>query len=140
MRPKSILLFEKLLLGSTALVVLNLLLHYGRLRDDAIADGTSPAGPFLGIVLAVAVNLLLWFFIARRASTFTKWVMVVLMVLALIGFAADYPAALEIGFVYVLWSAINLGLQAAALAMLFRRDAAEWLRSKGRTLDPRIFE
>lgn len=140
MRPKSILLFERLFLGGTALVVLNILFHYNRLRDYAIAQGVSPAGPIVGLISTLVFNLLFWFFIARRASGIARWIFVALLALGMIGFVADYRKALGIGASYLLWSTINAFLQLAAAGLLFRGDAAEWFRSKGRIIDPRIFE
>jgi hypothetical protein len=140
-RPTSILLFEKLFLASTAIVLLNTLVNYSRMRDLWLADGLPAAGPLLlSLFLGIIPNLLFWFFIARRASNVAKWILATLLALGVASYPWTYADDLEVGTAYLLVNAADLLLMAAATLLLFRRDSAEWLKNRGRVLQPEIFE
>ena len=142
MRPPSIVWFEKLYLAGVAIGFLNLALNYAEIRERAIALNTSPAGSLIGAVVGLAINGLFWFFIARRASNATKWILVVLTAIGMVGILAMLPLLASYGPVYATLTAVVTVLQLAAVTCLFRRDAAVWLKSGGRhgPVDAATFE
>lgn len=128
MRPASIIRFEQLYLASIALAAVNSALLLSP------AAGYAPPGEASGLIgfvaTSLAVSLLLWFFAARRASRIAKWLMVALFVLG----AAGLPAILSAGPLDIpaVLTVVTWGLQAAAIWMLFRPDAAAWFKGRGR--------
>lgn len=143
MRPVSIIWFERLFLASIVLELVNSILIWEESMAMIAADPIlSPRGAiYLVLTMAISsgINLLLWYFIARRASNVAKWILVVLTVLglavtAMLFATSDYPRGLE-----DVATTIIYGLYLASIAMLFRSDAREWFERKGRMLDPDIF-
>lgn len=141
MRPRSIELFEKLYLGAAGVGLLNALVNYGALREQAVATGTAAATPLLGAAIGLGINLLFWFFIARRASNVAKWIMTVMTALGLVSLGLMWSVLGAYGPVYLTLNAVTTALQVAALVCLFRADAAAWLKSKGKDapIDPTVF-
>ena len=131
MRPQSIIRFEQFYLGGTAITivvqVLNMLRLFGPIRTEELAFAT------LLIILAIGYGLafLFWYLIARRASNIAKWVLVILTVLGLFGNVPLMIAQPQTEFAYTAVMALILVLQLIAMVYLFRRDAVEWLRSRG---------
>jgi hypothetical protein len=143
MRPVSIIWFERLFLASIVLGLANSILVWEESMATITADPVlaSLGATFLIVTMAISegINLLLWYFIARRAANVAKWILVVLTLVSLAGTAmllatATYPTGLE-GVV----TTIVLGLYLVSVGMLFRSDAREWFERKGRMLDPDIF-
>ena len=90
MRPTSIVLFERLFLLSLAIALVNGFLQYDALvaqvgNDPALAQLGWGSGAIL-VVMAISllIPLLLWYFIARRASNIAKWILVVMTLLGLL--------------------------------------------------------
>ena len=136
MRPRSIRQFEWLFIVQATTSILAIMINYGLLRQRAIDAGVSPLGPLVGMLLSLIVDVPLWFFIARRASSASKWIMVVLSVLTIIGLPGELTDAREISLSYQVLFGISVIGWFAALAMLFRRDARIWLRSHGKSPEP----
>lgn len=148
MRPQSIELFEKVYLASIAIGLVAVAVGWRVLTAESQARmATASAGTVQGIligsmVLVFGISLLLWFLIARKASNVAKWILVVLAA------SGVYSLLKEIVFSTVpkdLDFALNtastlLGLYAVWL--LFRPDAAAWLKSKGADGpgDPKTFD
>lgn len=131
MRPQSIIRFEQFYLGSTAITVvmevLNTLGLFGPVESEDLGPYVMP----ILLVISYGLVLVFWYLIAHRASNIAKWILVVLTVVGLLGttmllatYAQTYPA-------YTLASALVLLLQLVSIVYLFRRDAVEWLRSRG---------
>jgi len=142
MRPKSIVMFERLFLASLVLGALGVLLSYQKLTDLAANDpgmrqlGVG-SGFLVGVVIAsYAVYLLLWYLIARGASNVAKWILVVFTVLgvlfALPGLAGAWDSTSAL-------SLVVYALEILAVVYLFRPDAKEWLAGKGQA-DPATFD
>lgn len=143
MRPKSIILFERLFLIMVALGVLNAVMAWDRsVAEIAAQPGLSEIASYAMAAVAgfsTIIYLLLWFFIAWRASRIAKWIYVVLvaisfasLALQLAGGRFGVDAAAWVGFAVLalmLWSA----------ALLFRRDAVLWLGGKGAGPHPDVF-
>lgn len=124
MRPASIKLFERLYLGSLAIGLVNSAIIVTSVSEAELAtEGTS----FFGILAtALVISLLLWFFVAHRRSSIAKWILIALFALGLLGLPAILTEGafdLTDGLTVATWL-----LQAAAIWMLFRPDAAEWFR------------
>ena len=141
MRPKSIRQFEWLFLLQAAATILAIMVNYTLLRQRAIDVGASPTGPIAGVLLTLIVDVPLWFFITRRASNFSRWVMVVLSVLTIVGLPGGLASANQIGISYAVLFGLGIVGWFAALALLFRPDASAWLKSRGKSpeIDPEVF-
>lgn len=141
--PVSIVRFSQAMLASIALSVVQMALNFDNQRE-ILARNPQTAGLGDGFVIATlgfgfAIFLLLWFFIARRASNIAKWVLVVLTVIGLFwlpGTLRDALAAspFSLGLVVAV-----LVLQLFALGFLFRPDARDWLAGKA-PADPDTFD
>ena len=123
MRPTSIVLFERLFLLSLAIALVNGFLQYDALvaqvgNDPALAQLGWGSGAIL-VVMAISllIPLLLWYFIARRASNIAKWILVVMTLLD----------AGQLGSLAGIASLAVTILQLVAIVLLFRADARAWL-------------
>lgn len=139
MKPKSIQAFDRLYLGALAVGAINNVLHWDVSRAALQAQPAMPFGPaFLAVTTAIGflIPLLLWYFVSRRASTIAKWILVVLFVIGLIGFAVGIAGgAATAGGLAVMIGVIATALQAAAVWMLFRPDATAWFSGRGHHAD-----
>ena len=142
MRPASIVMFERLFLASLALSVVSFLINYeSMVRDLETQPGVAELGFGSGFAIGsmavgLAIFLLLWFFIARKASSVAKWILVVLLALSVISLPGMLMGQWNLGVV------LGLGvyaLEIAAAAYLFRADAAAWFRGEP-TADPATFD
>ena len=135
MKPQSIRRFDQLYLGSIALSLVGYFISYDAMVTQ-METRTAAAGVELGsgavigtIVLGLAVNLLLWFLVSRKASEIAKWIIVLLFVVGLIS-AIGLPGSpgLFAGpwtLIKTISAAIVL-LEAAAVYYLFQPDAKIW--------------
>ena len=130
MRPTSIVLFERLFLLSLAIALVNGFLQYDALvaqvgNDPALAQLGWGSGAIL-VVMAISllIPLLLWYFIARRASNIAKWILVVMTLLGLLFVNLD-PG--HLGSLAGIASLAVTILQLVAIVLLFRADARAWL-------------
>ena len=130
MKPRSIIHFQRLFLGSTLLTIANIFIHYSALRSSALAKGASPAGPILGVIVAMGFYALFRFGIGRIASNVAKWLFVAFTVFSLVQIPINLPETIRIGPSYALLDAFCFVLQLAAATMLFRQDAADWLKGR----------
>lgn len=134
MRPKSIILFERLYLASIATGVVITILTYERTiaqigREPSMAALGWGAGTFVIIfAISMAVSLLLYYLIAYRANVIAKWVLVAFTAIGFLGLrgAISAPDGLELAAV-VLMNLLALG----AVIMLFRGDARSWFAGNG---------
>ncbi len=140
-RPRSVALFERLYVSSQAASILAIFLHYGTLRSAAIANGSSPAGPIVGVFLILVISVPLWFFIVRRASNIAKWITIILFAIGLLGLPSSLSKTLAVGPAYFVLSLLALVLSIGSVIMLFKQDSVFWLKSNGKALpvDPEIF-
>ncbi len=133
MRPSSIVRFDRLYLASIAIGLIGNFLEWpvtmARLAEnpDTARLGSTATVAAGGMIAAgVVIALLLWFFIARRASVVAKWILVVFTAFAigslLLGFSSGAVILDTGGIVRI----VAVALQAAAVFFLFRRDAAAW--------------
>jgi multidrug transporter EmrE-like cation transporter len=135
-KPKSVTMFNRFNLAATLIAIANILVHYALLRNLAISNGTSPAGPFLGILFLALSYLIFWFFIYRRGSKVARWIFLVFTAVSIAMVPLTLRDTLAIGAAYAIADGVSFLFQLAAAAMLFRRDATSWLgRKKDRRVD-----
>jgi len=136
MRPPSIVTFERLFLGSLALSVIAFIVGYGAMMEQSERE---PALQQLGLgggfvtgafAVGVAVYLLLWFLIARKASRVAKWILVVLSAIGLFSFLYSLATGEVRLDLSALLGAAYYVLEIAAVVCLFRTDANAWFRKE----------
>ena len=135
MRPKSIELFEKVYLLS---IVLSM---FGPKRMYPVTEmafsQTGVDAPIVGqaliagVVLGFLIPLLLWYFIARRASNVAQWILIALTALGLLSFVAGLADPARTKGMLLAGSVVITALTLYAVWLLFRPDAKAWLGSKG---------
>lgn len=129
MRPKSIVLFDRMFLASLVIGAINAVLTFNDMMDAlATNPNTAPLGWGSGAVVAIIavsllIPLLLWHYIAHRASSLAKWILVVLTVGGILFAGVDLTRMGSLSEIAVL--AVTV-LQIAAIVMLFRPDANAW--------------
>ena len=139
MRPQSIINFDRCYLGVIAINVLNNILNWSAAKaqlNAAASTGVASSGALgtglvVGAVVGIAINLLLWYFIAKKGSVVAKWILTVffvIVVVALLWSAAQgtFPRGIA-GIVTI----VGMVLQAVAIYFLFRPDAQRWFDGKG---------
>ncbi len=134
MRPKSIVQFERVYLASIILGMFEPK-RMGPVTEMVFSQAGVPA-PIVGIVLVAGVlsfllPLLLWHFIARRASNVAKWVMIALAALGVLAFVAGLGDPARTNGMLLALSVVITALMFYAVWLLFRPDAKAWLGSKG---------
>lgn len=132
MRPRSIIRFEQFYLTSTVLTIVLQLLNFGGLLGPDTLKGNETQVVLILVGIGYVFSFVVWYLIARRASNIAKWFFVVITVLALIGTLPMLPTLLSTDLAYALLFALVTVLNLAAMVFLFRHDAVEWLRSRGR--------
>lgn len=143
MRPRSIILFERVYLTMIALALTHSVIVWddsvAMLDADPVLSDLGAAYLLFVLAASMAINLLLWYFVVRRASNVARWILVIFLVINLISVALHVSAgAFPLDLPGVL-DALAMVLYLAATALIFRRDASEWFERKGRMLDPDIF-
>lgn len=131
LRPPSIIRFEQFYLGATAITVVLQMLNFAGLVGPDRSEALGTAGMLIVLAMSYGMTFLFWYLIARRASNITKWVLVVITVLGVIGTVPLLIAQGQSNLGYSLIVSLVFVLQLIAIAYLFRRDAAEWLKSRG---------
>lgn len=129
MRPKSIVLFDRLFLASLIIGVINAVLSFDSMQAELAANPDTAAlgwGP--GMVVAVIafslmIPLLLWYLVAYRASGTAKWILVVLTVGGLLFVSIDLQNLLSLANI---GTVVVTVLQLVAIALLFSPDAKAW--------------
>lgn len=139
MRPHSIVRFERFFLASLLLAVINTALSFrssmALLNADPLVGQTGYAVAMLVGTLAISIGLqlLLWFFIARKASNVAKWILVVLTVLGIATSIPSIGVLMTQGVVTLSVTLLITVLQIIAIIHLFRPDAKTWLEARGTT-------
>jgi hypothetical protein len=145
MRPKAIVFFEFFYVAAIAIGIIqrfaslpSTVRTFATLNSD-IGIEASPASLVYGtMAITFFFYVVLWFFIARRASKLAKWIYVGIFVFAstmnVLAAARGNVSANPAILVFLLVSII----QAAAVAALFTPHAREWFDGK-RAVDPDVF-
>ncbi len=136
MRPAGITRFERLYFAAQAVSLINTGLHYQASLDRVRAgSGIDLGAGFIAGVLAlsIAVPLLMWFLIARKASNGAKWTLVVLAGFSLFTFIPSMRDTLALGPLALLLNIVYFALYLSAVGCLFGRDAAAWFAYRGKS-------
>ena len=125
MRPPSIVTFERVVLLSLALGVLNSFLVWDQAVAAVSATGTGMGpGSIIGIqVVTLALYLLLLWFISRKGSPVAKWIYVVLAVLGLVMGLVGIRQTMSYGTLPLIISGAQYVLTLISVWLLFRPDA-----------------
>lgn len=144
MRPRSIVLFDWLYLGSLLGSLLSAPLSYSKLgemsdSDPALAAMAGSIGTFFFVSMGIAlgISLLLWFFVSRKASNIAKWILVAFTAIGVVGLVPSLQEPMFGGTQLAITIVLTL-LQVVAAALLFRPDAREWFEGKP-PVDPDVF-
>ena len=130
-RPASIILFERLFLASILLGLANSVFNWSTIMGQiAATPGASMFGGgfLIGTMLfGVAINLLLWYFIARRGANVARIIWTVLFAFGIFGVIAMFfqPTPLSVKIIPL----ISFALQAYGVFLLYRPDAKPWFSS-----------
>lgn len=142
MRPASIIMFERLYLGSVGISVVSVVIGFQAIGADfAQEPGIAELGlgsGFLGAFMAIGlgISLLLWWLIAYKASNVAKWILIVLTGLGLISVPGTFLGPWDAATILSLASyALTIG----AIVYLFADDAKAWFRGE-RSADPTAFD
>ena len=128
-RPQSIVWFERLYLGGVAIGLANTLINWSSMQEQIAATPNSEMLPdwFFGVTMAlgIGINLLLWYFVARRGSVVAKWIVTIFFALGLIGILRTLGSDMAAPGTTAIAIAV-LVVQAGAVFMLFRPDTKAW--------------
>ena len=131
-KPASIILFDRLFLGSLILGVLNFLFAWSDVSETLASTPEFAAmgfgsGFIIGtFAVGMIINLIIWYFISARASKIAKWILVVFFALGLLSMLSNLnnplgPQGITLGVAIIITI-----IQGAAVYMLFRPDAVAW--------------
>ncbi len=141
MRPNSIIKFEQLFFVGLALGAVAFFMNFDAAlaqmqADPSVAAVGMGSGSLIGMyALGIAINLLLWFFIARKGKGIAKWIYVVFFAIGLIGLPALFIGGF--GLIKIL-GLIGFAIQAYMIYLLFQPDSKAWF-SKDSPSDPEVF-
>lgn len=146
MRPPSIVKFDQLYLGTIVIGLIGLAVNWEVSMAQLEANpgltqlGWSPSGILIGMYgFSIAISLLLWYFISRRASNVARWILVVVTGYGLITLPFSlFMVALPLATLII--ALLGAALQIAMLWFLFRPDAAAWFKHGRRGMDTDVFE
>lgn len=126
MRPKAIVYFEWIFLGTLALGLVQSYLSW----DSAIALSATQANPATFAILTLALTfglvLILTLLISRRRSRIAMWVSIALFVLGLPMVFALAAQGLLFGVHAI--TAVQTIAQIVAFGLLFTPEARQWMR------------
>lgn len=131
-RPASIWQFERVLLAATLVEAFNQAITLSQARTVLDDPALAKIGLGLDTYVAIAMigpcfALLVWFYIARRASAAALWLYVGLVALATAAAIQSLWHA-ELLAVTRFVQAISLGLHNYGAWLLFRPDSRAWFR------------
>lgn len=133
MRPASIVQFERLFLGALALDAISYALNWNAMVSLAKTypelGGAGPALVFCMIAGSVAIGVLLWYFVAQRASVVAKWLVAGWFVISTMMLALSLFRGISFALPVVIgWAAY--ALRAWSISYLFKPDAEAWFTRK----------
>lgn len=128
MRPKSIVLFERLVLLGIVLGIINAFLVHEQIAEMVAAQGQGMGTSTVYIIQAITVGLylLLIWFISRHGSPVAKWIYVVLAGLGLVAGLVGIGQTLEFGIVPAIMAIAQYVISIVSIWLLFRPDSKAW--------------
>jgi cbb3-type cytochrome oxidase subunit 3 len=139
MRPSSIVNFERVVLLSLLLGVINSYLIWDQTTARVAAQGMGPQFVIGVQVATIAIYLLLIWFISRKGSPVAKWIYVVLCAIGLVAGVVAFRQTLALGTVPALITAVQYLLSLASLWFLFRPESKAWFEEGRGGPDPDTF-
>lgn len=128
MRPQSITIFERLFFTGLAVSIANFAMTFSSMSEATVAGLSVTTTPLIaGFCIGTAIYLLLWYFIARRASNIARWVLAVVFTIGLVGLPSII--APPMGQTKLLALAVTV-LHLVAIISLFQKSASAWLAGK----------
>lgn len=128
-RPQSIIWFERSFLGAIGIGLVNAALNWSKVQtavDATPGAGILPSGFLIGtMIVSLVINLLLWYFAAKRGAVVAKWIIVVFFAIGLLSLVRVLVGGIAAPTMN-LFAYAALALQAVAVWMLFRPDAKAW--------------
>lgn len=125
MRPPSIIWFERLFLAYAALSVVNGLIVFSQpVAGQQVGTGLLAFSVGLGL----AINLLLWWFAARRASNVARIILTILFALSLASVVFSLAVGTYPGGAIGLFAGLSYVTFIAAIVFAYRPDANAWFR------------
>ena len=136
MRPPSIVQFEKVYIAAILVGIVNAFLSLGAmnamLEDPTVkASGLGPGIMIFSMLIGTVVSVLLWYFIARRASNVAKWIYVAIVAIGVWGMVSSLANPMMPKGLALIGGVIALLLQLYGAYLLFKPDAKAWLESRG---------
>jgi hypothetical protein len=138
MRPRSIILFERVywlhIVAAAAWLTWSFLRMGHAVPPGGLEHPDRIRMLAVGVtsIVSIGIELLLWYFIARRGSNLARWIFAIFFGLAVLSMVA-----LGIRFAQGALSPVRLGvplltmsLRIVSLWLLFRPDAAAWFRGR----------
>jgi uncharacterized membrane protein len=135
MRPKSIVLFERLVLLSILLGIINTILVWDQLNAQVAVTGATASTVMAIQAVTIVLYLLLIWFISRKGSPIAKWIYVVLAGIGLVASLTGIGQAFAMGTVSGVISIASTVLTLVTIWLLFRPDAKAWF-DDGRSASP----
>lgn len=125
MRPRSILLFERLFLFSLAIGVVQAFVGWDELARRAEAEGQGPGAmlALLGLTFGTLGGFTL--LVSRGRIRSAKWVLTILCAIGVPLFLGSVMQGTIVG--WELLAVVQAALQVASLGLLFTREARSWL-------------
>lgn len=133
MRPKSIVNFERLVLLSILVGIVNAFLVWDQTQASLQAQGAAlGSGTLITIqAITIALYLLLLWFISRKGSPVAKWIYVVLAALGLVIGLTGIQQTASFGTLPLLITIVQYVITLITIWLLFRPDSKAWF-SDGR--------
>ena len=128
-RPRSILLFERLFLSTLAIAIVQAAAGWDELVRRAEAEGRGPLGVAAVIGLTLFTMGALVLLVSRGRLRWAKWLLVVLCAIGVPFFLAGLAAGKVAGWEPL--ALVQAALQVASLGFLFTREARDWLKAGG---------
>lgn len=146
MRPVSIKRFEILYLGAALVGLINTALSWN--TASAQVAQSSPgaeaiAVPLLvgGTLISLLITGLLWYFTARRGSNIARWIVVIFFAIGVLSLIVTVPSGRFPTGLQGVIAIASFVMQAAAVVMLFQRDAVAWFKGdEAAAVDATTFE
>ena len=131
-RPKSMLWFDRLFLGSVAVSLagtIALLPEVQQMIDDGplLAQTNVSVAAIVGQLAGMFfIILLLWFCVSRLRSRVARWIMTIFVLLFSLGVLLKGAALFDYGVVNAAFSIGNAVLSLLAVMCLFTSEARTW--------------
>ena len=140
MRPRSIVQFERVVLLSIAIAILDSFLSWDRTSAAVSAQGLGDGFVIGAQAFSVVIYLLLLWFIARKGSFMARGIYVALAVIGLAMGLFSLRQASNYETVSLIIMIVQLLLSLISIWLLFRPDANAWFSESRRAADPENYQ